>query len=138
MVQSIFTITIKKMNLKIKRFAKSVILTLLSFVFAYNALAAPTSGTTTSTATLNNPLGDPKMTVGVLIGRIVTGLMGVVGVIAVLMIIYGGIMYMTSAGNDEKIGSAKKIITGAIIGLVVSILAYVIVDFVVKAITGSS
>lgn len=92
------------------------------------------SGTTTSTATLNNPLS--VSTPGALIGNIVKTLMGIVGVVAVLMIVWGGIMYMTSAGNDEKIGTAKKIITGAIIGLAISILAYTLVDFVIKAIGG--
>ena len=134
----------------------SVCLILVAFLFAgFNAYAAepttPTtpstttpstttpstsSGTKTSTATLNNPLGAKDLTVGQLIGRIVKSLMGIVGVVAVLMIVWGGIMYMTSAGNDEKIGTAKKIITGAIIGLAISILAYTLVDFVIKAIGG--
>lgn len=92
------------------------------------------SGTKTSTATLTNPLS--VSTPGALIGNIVKTLMGIVGVVAVLMIVWGGIMYMTSAGNDEKIGTAKKIITGAIIGLAISILAYTLVDFVIKAIGG--
>ncbi len=93
-----------------------------------------TTGTKTSTATLTNPLS--VSTPGALIGNIIKTLMGVVGVVAVLMIVWGGVMYMTSAGSDEKIGTAKKIITGAIIGLVISILAYVIIDFVIKAIGG--
>lgn len=92
------------------------------------------SGTKTSTATLTNPLS--VSTPGALIGNIVKTLMGIVGVVAVLMLVWGGIMYMTSAGNDEKIGTAKKIITGAIIGLAISILAYTVVDFVIKAIGG--
>lgn len=122
-----------------------IIIIALSFLAVFNFTIAQTtsttntttntsSGTKTSTATLTNPLS--VSTPGALIGNIIKTLMGVVGVIAVLMIVWGGVMYMTSAGNDEKIGTAKKIITGAIIGLVISILAYVIIDFVIKAIGG--
>jgi len=124
-------------NMKIKKHLIIIFVAIMGLAIIINAYAAPTSGTKTSTAKLKNPLGEID-TVGELAGQIVKTLMGVVGVIAVLMLIWGGIMYMTSAGNDEKIGTAKKIITGAIIGLVVSILAYVIVDFVIKAIGGST
>jgi len=131
---------------KNKKSISVIILLIISFVFTSFSLAGTantsttnttntTSGTKTSNATLNNPLGEIK-TPGQLIGNIVKTLMGVVGVVAVLMIVWGGVMYMTSAGSEERIGTAKKIITGAIIGLVISLLAYVIIDFVIKAVGG--
>ncbi|MFC1633016.1 hypothetical protein ACFL1U_02660 [Patescibacteria group bacterium] len=51
--------------------------------------------------------------------------------IVVLMIIIGGIMYITSAGYEDKVGTAKKTLTGAIIGLVIIFVSYA----AVKAIT---
>ena len=56
----------------------------------------------------------------------------VVGIIAVIMIIIGGIRYITSGGNSEKTTSAKDTILFAIVGLIVVALAQVIVKFVLN------
>jgi hypothetical protein len=53
------------------------------------------------------------------------------GLIAVTVIIYGGIVWMTAAGNEQRVDKAKKIITSAAIGLIVIILSWAIVIFVV-------
>ena len=49
--------------------------------------------------------------------------------LAVLMLIYAGIKYMTSQGNQTQINDAKEIMTGAIIGLVLLFLVGVILNF---------
>jgi len=46
------------------------------------------------------------------------------GIIAVLSLIYGGILYITSAGEAEKAERGKKTITGAIIGIIIIMLSY--------------
>ncbi|MDX2776379.1 pilin [Streptomyces caniscabiei] len=56
----------------------------------------------------------------------------VLGMVAVLMIVIGGIRYTTSAGNSAQTKSAKDTILYAVIGLVVAILAYTIVNFVLN------
>lgn len=56
----------------------------------------------------------------------------VAGALAVAMIIYAGIQYVTSAGNSTKVESAKNTITYSVIGLIVILLATVITNFVVK------
>jgi len=50
--------------------------------------------------------------------------LGLVGSIALLFIVIAGMMYMTSAGSEEKIASSKRILTGAIIGITITLLAY--------------
>ena len=50
-------------------------------------------------------------------------------VIAVGLVIYGGFLYLTSAGDQNKIGKAMKVIQSALIGLAIILLAFVIVDF---------
>ncbi len=55
----------------------------------------------------------------------------IAGVLAVLAIIYAGISYVTAGGETAKITKAQTILLYAVIGLVVSICAYAIVDFVV-------
>jgi hypothetical protein len=49
------------------------------------------------------------------------------------MILYGGFIWLTAGGNEDKVGSAKKIISAAIVGLIVILLAWAIVNFVVKS-----
>lgn len=52
--------------------------------------------------------------------------------VAVVLIIYGGFVWMTAAGSEENVGKAKKIISAAVIGLVVILLAWAIVSFVTR------
>ena len=62
----------------------------------------------------------------------------IVGVMAVIMIIWGGIRYVLSAGNSAALTSAKNTIMYAVIGLIVAILAYTIVNFVINTVSGNS
>lgn len=64
--------------------------------------------------------------------KFITGAMYSVGIVAVIVIIYGGYMYMTAAGNDEQRKKGRAILTWAVIGLVVVILAVVLVNIAVK------
>ena len=61
----------------------------------------------------------------------------IVGVMAVIMIIWGGIRYVLSAGNSAALTSAKNTIMYAVIGLIVAILAYTIVNFVINTVSGN-
>ena len=61
----------------------------------------------------------------------------VVGVVAVIMIIIGGLKYITSGGDSGNISSAKNTIIYAIIGLIIVALAQVIVHFVLNKVSGS-
>jgi cytochrome bd-type quinol oxidase subunit 2 len=60
------------------------------------------------------------------------------GIIAVIMIIYGGFLYVTAAGNQEKLEKAKKIIMYAVVGIVVILLSFAIVNTVLGAGTGGT
>jgi len=70
------------------------------------------------------------------IKTIVGILLFVLGAIAVIMIIIGGIRYTTSNGEAAQLTSAKNTILYAVVGLVVAILAYAIVNFVLSAFGG--
>ena len=67
----------------------------------------------------------------VLIQQLITTLLYIIGVIAVIVIIVGGIKYVTSDGDSSKVSSAKNTILYAVIGLVIAMLAFAIVNFVV-------
>ncbi|MFH1536315.1 MAG: MopE-related protein [Patescibacteria group bacterium] len=59
-------------------------------------------------------------------------ILGLIGSIALLLIIIAGVMYMTSMGNEEKITKSKKIITGAVIGLAIALLSYSLLQLVLS------
>ena len=54
------------------------------------------------------------------------------GIVAVCMILYGGYIWMTSVGNEDKVSKAKQIIVAGSIGMVIVLSAYIIVNFVLK------
>ena len=68
-----------------------------------------------------------------LVQTIITTIIFAVGMIAVVMIILGGISYATSQGDPSKVKKAKDTILYGIIGLVVALLAYAIVNFVLSS-----
>lgn len=70
-----------------------------------------------------------------IVGTIINVLLYVIGLISVIMIIIGGIRYATSNGDANQVTSAKNTILYAIVGLVVAIFAWAIVNFVVEQIT---
>ena len=59
------------------------------------------------------------------------------GLIAVVMIIYGGFLYVTSAGKEESIGTAKKNIMYAVIGIIVILISYAVVTTILTAASGT-
>lgn len=69
---------------------------------------------------------------------IVNILLFLIGAICVIMLIWGGIRYTTSAGNSAAVTSAKNTIMYAIIGLVIAFLAFALVNWVLVAITPGS
>lgn len=72
---------------------------------------------------------DPKTTdVAKIIGTIIDWVLLLVGGITVLFIIYAGVLYVTAAGNKDRIEKAKQTLTYAVIGLIVVILAGFIVS----------
>jgi len=69
--------------------------------------------------------------VGDIVKTIVNVLLFILGAVAVIMIILGGIRYTISQGDSSAVTSAKNTILYAVIGLVVALLAYAIVNFVI-------
>lgn len=69
------------------------------------------------------------------VNKIINIVIGVIGFAAVAMTIYGGVQYTTSAGDPGKVKKAKDTIMYGIVGLVVAILAFAIVNFVLSSLT---
>lgn len=59
---------------------------------------------------------------------------GVLGAIAVIMVIYGGMRYVRSQGNPQELTKAREAIMYAIIGLAIAVLAEAIINFTIRVI----
>ena len=67
-----------------------------------------------------------------LIGIVIKSVMGILGTITLVMIIYGGFIWMTSSGNSEKTKKARDIIIWASLGIVVIFASYAILNTVLN------
>ena len=65
------------------------------------------------------------------ISQIIKVAMGLLGIVAVVIILIGGFTWMTAGGNDEKVGEAKKWIFSGVIGLAIILSAYALASFVI-------
>ncbi len=73
------------------------------------------------------------------VSSVIKAFMGLLGIVAVVIILLGGFKWMTAGGSEEKVGEAKKLIISGIIGLVIIMSAYAIAQFVVgSVINGTS
>ena len=73
-------------------------------------------------------------TVGGIFSNVAHVLIFLVGAVAVIMIILGGLKYVTAGGDSKAVSSAKDTIMYSVIGLVVAIVSYAIVTFVATSI----
>jgi len=65
------------------------------------------------------------------IGSIIKIILGFLGIVLLIVIIYGGWLWMTAGGDEEQVKKAKSWIVNGIIGLVIILLAYAITDYVI-------
>ncbi len=72
--------------------------------------------------------------------RIINFALSLLGIVSVVIILYAGFTWMTAGGNDEKVGTAKKILFAAVMGLIIIMTSYSIMSFVLRSLcetTGS-
>ncbi|MBN1326018.1 hypothetical protein JW977_03520 [Candidatus Falkowbacteria bacterium] len=83
---------------------------------------------------INTSAGEAGLETGIgwteIVVRIIQAILGLVGVVFFILVIYGGYVWMTARGNEENVNKAKKIIISAIIGLAIIVTAYSISYFV--------
>jgi fumarate reductase subunit D len=83
---------------------------------------------------LPNPLGISD--VNQFIARVINFVLGLIGSVSLLMFIYGGLTWMTSAGAADKIKKGRDIIVWSVIGLAIVFTAYIMVKFVIQSLAG--
>lgn len=73
---------------------------------------------------------DPNVKLETVVAGIISSVLALVGVALLGFLLYGGFLWMTAAGEDGKVKKARGVITDAIVGLVIIVLAYYIADYV--------
>jgi hypothetical protein len=79
---------------------------------------------------ITNPGGLPDDSASGIIGKIVLWLLGIISIIALAVLVYGGLMYILSFGDEKKAEKAKYIIMYAIIGVIVAGASFAIMSTV--------
>jgi len=79
---------------------------------------------------LANTLDVPTENPQIIYINVIRWSLGLLSLVAITVVLYGGFTWMTAAGNEEKISKAKKILTYSVIGLVIILSAFVLVSTV--------
>jgi hypothetical protein len=88
----------------------------------------PTSSASGSLVNIENPIGTDDFTE--LVTNLLGWLLGIAGALALLMFVWGGILYVTSAGDEQKAAKGKRIVTWTILGLIVILMSYSIIALI--------
>ena len=118
----------------IKPFMKNKIVT--PFITLYGLiLASPVLADAYGLDTAANSTGLKKTSIPAFVGSIIGIALSLLGVIFLILIVYGGFLWMTAYGDKTKLDKAKDLITNAVIGVIIVIAAYTISSFVIGALT---
>lgn len=100
-------------------------------IFFATKVSALTSAGTGLTQTAERATLSVTKTVPQYVGGIIGAILGIIGVIFLILIVYAGILWMLAEGDETKVGKARGLIFHAIIGLILVFSAYAITRFVV-------
>jgi len=127
--------------MKIKELILGVVTTALLFATGSGANMAM-AYTCESGVEVRNPAAcaqqEDERTVGGSILKIINLVTGILGVVAVIVIIVGGIQYVLSTGDAGKVAHARDTILYGVIGLIIAVVAFAIVNFVLSSIFGGA
>ena len=123
---------------KIKTFAIAAVLAITGVAFTLSPVASATSIERGLTAARPEGVSDNLMDGDdSIFTTVVNFMLFIIGAISVIMLIWGGIQYTISRGDSGAVNNAKNTILYAIVGLIVAIFAFAIVNFVVKRALGN-
>ncbi|MBI2459055.1 MAG: IPT/TIG domain-containing protein [Parcubacteria group bacterium] len=123
------------MTKKIKNLIIFTCLVTAIFAAAHFAVAAGLDvGLDKAAGTGLSAVNDPR----VIAAKIIRIALGFLGLIAVSLIIYAGWLWMTAEGQEEKIAKAKKVLIGAVIGLLIAVSAFAIASFILSKLIGAT
>lgn len=117
-------------------------LSLLFLLFFFKPVQAANLGdafsSTASSAALKMgySISGPNADLNTILSTAITFILGLLGVIFIGLFIYGGVIWMTANGNEQKVEKASDVIKESLIGLVVVLAAYAISYFLFSVFSG--
>ena len=97
------------------------------------------SGLTNASGALTNSQTSSSLTgatsIPVMIGKGIGVFLGLLGILFVVLVVYAGFLYLTSNGEETNVKKAKKLLTQAVIGMVITVSAYAISGYAIAALT---
>jgi len=115
-----------------KSFAVFLLLSLFIFTFSVSPVLAQYGLEETARAA-EIPTGNSSLPT--LIGSFINIVLGVIGVVFLVLLLYAGFLWMTAMGDSKKISTAKDLIIAAVSGIIVIVLAYSITSFVLNSLS---
>ena len=107
-------------------------LALGGFLYFNFAIAQDTLGLEPIEDNIALSADDPR----IVAAKIVRVALGFLGIVALAIVLYGGFLWMTSAGNEETINKAKRVLVNGLIGLIIILMAFAITQFVLNSLLG--
>jgi cbb3-type cytochrome oxidase subunit 3 len=129
------------MNIFKKNFFAIVILVFLLFSFIGGVEAANLNdwGDTLDKVAGNDAAGyDTEVKITTIVGNIIKAVLSLLGVIFLVLTIYGGFVWMNARGREAEVEKAQNIIRATIIGLAIVVAAYAISYFVIEVLTNET
>jgi amino acid transporter len=110
----------------------SVLFMALVILPAIHANAQDVLGLNNVNIGLKNANGGPVK----IVANVIQALLGVMGLVAVIIILYAGFIWMTAQGDEDKVKKAKDMLKNGVIGLIIILLAYALATWAVQIGTG--
>jgi cbb3-type cytochrome oxidase subunit 3 len=118
---------------------KKLILSMAAIILVFGVCTAPALA-----ANLGDAFGEPLENVAhdagydddvqpeVLVGRVIRIALSFLGVIFFVLMLYGGFLWMTAAGNEDRVTKAKNLIIAAVTGMIIVLASYAISYFILR------
>jgi len=128
-----------------KKKFKKIITSILVIVFCFSVGAVTKtvnasdtlknfkSSLTTTSGAAGYATGDGATNLEGMISKVVQTALSLIGVLFLILMIYGGFLWMTDRGNEDQVKKAKSLITAAVIGLIIVVSAYAISYLVIMS-----
>ncbi|MFA5188219.1 MAG: pilin [Patescibacteria group bacterium] len=123
-----------------KRYLSLIIFVVLAFIFVMPIVAQAAlnfQNANQGIETSAQSAGVQTSEISIIIANIIKALLSLVGMIFLILFIYGGFKWMTAGGAPDKIEKAKKLLVNAVIGLAIITAAYTITFFISQVLEGS-
>ncbi|MEK7183737.1 MAG: IPT/TIG domain-containing protein [Patescibacteria group bacterium] len=119
-------------------FALALVLTLGVGVGAPEVLAQTTNVAVEGLDTVGTATGLGSQDPTIIVAKIIRAGLGFLGIIAIIILMYGGFLWMTAGGSEEKVSRAKRLIINATIGLIIILASVSITQFVLQSLVNAT